>query len=217
MKLYLVRHGQTDGNISRKMTGPNADLSPGGIAQAKELARRFKTIPIDKMYCSTFPRAKQTAEILRTVVKAPFEIIETITEKKAPSSLFGYHFDSPEMREFGASQREHRADPDWRFDDAENMQDVFKRAVTFLDMVKKGSEQSVLAVTHGGFLRYTLAAVLLKGSLELFIKTGTLKTTIHTNTGITVLEVNKKNEWELVTWNDFAHLGDTHDTGSPAQ
>jgi broad specificity phosphatase PhoE len=217
MKLYLVRHGQTESNLKRIMNGPNMVLSPVGIAQAEELAKRFTSIPIDKMYCSTYPRAKQTAEILRKVVKVPLEIIETITEKKAPTSLLGYHMDSPEIKNFGALQREHRADPDWRFEDAENMQDVFKRATAFLEMVKKGSEQSVLAVTHGGFLRYALAAVLLKRSLDLFIKTGILKTTIHANTGITVLELGKSNEWEIVTWNDFAHLGDTHDLGSPAQ
>ncbi len=39
MKLYLVRHGETDWNVKKKIQGQtDIPLNPNGVRQAKELA-----------------------------------------------------------------------------------------------------------------------------------------------------------------------------------
>lgn len=53
MKLIFVRHGEPDYNSDT--------LTPAGIEEAKALALRIKNMQIDKVYCSPFGRAKQTA------------------------------------------------------------------------------------------------------------------------------------------------------------
>ena len=48
MKLYVVRHGQTEANVNHLFNGRNErDLTEFGIEQANSLANRMKTISID--------------------------------------------------------------------------------------------------------------------------------------------------------------------------
>lgn len=64
MKLYLVRHGQTDWNLKHKEQG-QVDIPPNetGIEQAKNLRTKLKSYDFDICYCSPLKRAAQTAEI----------------------------------------------------------------------------------------------------------------------------------------------------------
>jgi len=68
--LYLIRHGQSQGNIrytqgfgleAGKLGTP---LSDEGIKQAQQLANNLKYISVGAIYSSPLLRAKQTAEIL---------------------------------------------------------------------------------------------------------------------------------------------------------
>ncbi|MBR2831037.1 histidine phosphatase family protein [Candidatus Saccharibacteria bacterium] len=64
MKLFLVRHGQTDWNISNKAQGQaDIPLNATGILQAEELREKLKNYQFDKCYVSPLKRAVQTAEI----------------------------------------------------------------------------------------------------------------------------------------------------------
>lgn len=64
MKLYLVRHGQTDWNLKHKAQGQvDIPLNETGIEQAKNLRTKLKSYDFDICYCSPLKRATQTAEI----------------------------------------------------------------------------------------------------------------------------------------------------------
>lgn len=65
MRLYIVRHGETDWNKARRVQG-HADipLNEYGIHLAEQTAEGMKDIPFDLAYTSPLIRAKQTAEIL---------------------------------------------------------------------------------------------------------------------------------------------------------
>lgn len=71
--VYLVRHGQHQrlfpDEPESKSTVDQAirvdgGLTPLGIEQAKLTAQRLKSYPIGTIYCSSLPRAVQTAEII---------------------------------------------------------------------------------------------------------------------------------------------------------
>lgn len=211
MKLFIVRHGQTQQNVRKEVMGPNGVLSDNGKQQAAVLAERFASIKVEKIFCSTYERAKQTAGIVNEKLGVPIEYTPLLVERKTPTSLLGHSIESEELKKYNELTKTNRNDPDWHFEDAENMHDTFNRAVTFLEFAKSAPHESALAVTHGTFLRYTLAAVLLRGAIDRLIQEGMFKTAIHANTGITVLQLGPTGEWELVTWNDHAHLGDTHE------
>lgn len=75
--VYIVRHGEAEGNIGRVFHGiTDSDLTPNGVLQAKEAAKRFREIPLDAAYSSPISRAYHTAlEIVSghglTVTKEP--------------------------------------------------------------------------------------------------------------------------------------------------
>lgn len=65
IKLYLVRHGETDGNVNQWYQGStDIPLNARGREQAACLSRLWQDIRIDSIYSSTLSRAKETAQII---------------------------------------------------------------------------------------------------------------------------------------------------------
>lgn len=62
--LYLMRHGQTDWNIFRKLQGQtDIPLNDNGRQMARAAARQYTDMHFDVCYCSPLSRAIETAEI----------------------------------------------------------------------------------------------------------------------------------------------------------
>lgn len=62
--LYLIRHGQTDWNVQRKMQGhTNIPLNELGKTQAQTLQNFFQNNPVEKVFSSDLDRAFQTAQL----------------------------------------------------------------------------------------------------------------------------------------------------------
>lgn len=57
MLVYLVRHGESEGNKSQTYQFPETELSETGKRQAEILAERLAKIPIDFVYASILKRA----------------------------------------------------------------------------------------------------------------------------------------------------------------
>lgn len=69
MRLFVIRHGETDHNVARRIQGPLIDdpVNAQGRAQAKALeahfaARRHDGFHLDAVYASPLKRAWETAE-----------------------------------------------------------------------------------------------------------------------------------------------------------
>lgn len=72
LELYIIRHGQTFGNLGKSPEGMSYTdihdpiLTPKGQNQAEKLGERFKNYPFDAVYASGLRRAMQTAtEIIK--------------------------------------------------------------------------------------------------------------------------------------------------------
>lgn len=65
-KIYLVRHGETEGNLKHIMQGQGipGELTENGIKQAEALRDRFKEIYFDAFICSDLKRACDTCHII---------------------------------------------------------------------------------------------------------------------------------------------------------
>jgi probable phosphoglycerate mutase len=61
MAIWLVRHGETDGNAARILQRPDVPLNERGMRQAEQLARRLLAGGFVHILCSDLLRARMTA------------------------------------------------------------------------------------------------------------------------------------------------------------
>lgn len=82
MKLYFVRHGESEANIRHIISNREArlGLTSLGIQQAKELIEKLSGIPITAIFCSPVFRARETADILSASFGIPYQITEALRE-----------------------------------------------------------------------------------------------------------------------------------------
>ena len=66
MELYVVRHGQTNGNIEKVLDGCKRDipLNDTGLMQANSAKDTLKDVKFDIIICSPLIRTKQTMDII---------------------------------------------------------------------------------------------------------------------------------------------------------
>lgn len=83
MKLFLIRHGQTDWNLKGKIQGSyDIELNDIGIKQAKELSNKLleENYKFSKIYSSSQRRAVKTAEILSEAVNIEYIPVKGLEE-----------------------------------------------------------------------------------------------------------------------------------------
>lgn len=83
MKLFLIRHGQTDWNLKGKIQGScDIELNDTGINQAKELSKKIleEGYKFSKIYSSLQRRAVKTAEILSHAINLDYIVIKGLEE-----------------------------------------------------------------------------------------------------------------------------------------
>jgi len=161
MKIYLVRHTQTNYNVLKLAnTDPTVDvhLSDEGIRQAENLAELLKSIEYDAVYISELPRTRQTAAIIDKYHNKEFFVDGRINDNKTG-------FESKPVEEF-MNAVENAEDP-WnqRFSDGESLNEAAERARNFIDELKTRNHQAVLIVTHG-FITQAIFGYLENKSLE---------------------------------------------------
>ncbi len=90
MQLYLVRHGQSRGNVVTYDL-PDGDLTPLGLRQAEETAARLEREGIELIISSPLRRAMQTADALRRRIGVPHEVWRDLSEyrEQEPARFLG--------------------------------------------------------------------------------------------------------------------------------
>ncbi|MCP3660745.1 MAG: histidine phosphatase family protein [Bacteroidetes bacterium] len=78
---HFLRHGQTNGNVSRLLQGTyDEPLNEMGIIQAKRIAKKLKEENISHIAASPLKRALTTAQIVSDEIKKPITIIDELHE-----------------------------------------------------------------------------------------------------------------------------------------
>jgi probable phosphoglycerate mutase len=195
MKLILTRHGRTLENDLGIIQGHlPGTLSPEGKNQAKNLARRLKSMDFAIIFSSDLQRTRDTTkEILALCPRIPVIYTEALREQqlgifqgKKKSELAWY-----EHAEKGALP----SPPE-----GESVEELYERASAFLQMLScEYSDKEVLLVTHSGMMRALLAVIFGKKADEM--------STIDAqkNTSVTVVEYVKGHPPEVVLYNDVCH------------
>ncbi len=160
MKIYLVRHGETNENRLRIHQGYTVSLNERGRMQSLRAAEMLAHYPITKIIASDLTRAKESAAIIGAKLNLPVEESRLFREVERPSVLCGTHHYSIKTAFVGCRMMLHLKNPVWHHSDEENLFDVKGRiqaAVTYLDSLKD-SHEHVAVVSHAFmlnlFLRY---------------------------------------------------------------
>lgn len=85
MKVYNVRHGETDWNKDRRLQGKSdTELNEYGIKLAELTRDGLKDVRFDYIFASPLKRAYKTAEIIRSDRNVPI-----VTDKRIEEMCFG--------------------------------------------------------------------------------------------------------------------------------
>lgn len=210
MNIYFVRHGQSILNATNMHQFPMTPLSATGKLQAEAVARRFHSISIEKIFSSDMLRARQTAEEIAKITKKPLILTELARERRRPSEILGRSYEEPNVKRITGLIEINLADDNWRYSDEETFPELKKRSKEFLYFLEEESKsglKNAAVVTHGAFLKITVLTILFGDNFDSHVFQDFYHNAKTTNTGITMAEFENQ-QWRLLTWNDYAHLGD---------
>ena len=205
-RVYLVRHGESEANVSGIASGPETPLTPEGERQAAAIADRVSRVDIDIIISSPYLRTKETARIINEIAQKPIEYSDLFVEKRNPTEHLGKMIYNPnEVR-----SSEHFIDPNWKHSDEDNFSEIKARVLKAIEYLLARPEEKILVVSHGWFLRVFIAAQLFGETLTVDEYARMWRYLATRNTGLTLVEYDENNlnhGWRLITWNDHAHLG----------
>lgn len=206
MKVYLVRHGQSEGNKAGIHQDGSVLLSAHGVKQAESVAERFKNISVDGIIASDYTRARETAEHIAAVSGHSVETFPILREMKMPTSVVGRKHDESEVVDIKKLIKNNFHNPSWRHSDEETFIDVWKRSKEILAFLESRSQDNLVCVAHGTIILNVILTIIAGDyySSHLYLAA---KQAMHLeNTGITLVEFDGE-KWKILTWNDYAHLG----------
>ncbi len=214
MKLvYFVRHAESEGNIGLHFQGHHTSLTEKGMAQARHVALRAKNLDIAALVSSPMVRAMDTAKVIGEEIGLVPESCEHVSERRRPSRIIGTAMSDTEAKVLNDTWTESLFTGGARVEDGENYDDIYLRSGKALSFLAEHPAESLLVVTHGFFLCFLLARAMHGDALTPDIARRVF-TTFHTsNTGITLMRQGGRwSEWEVIIWNDHAHLGELQST-----
>ncbi len=212
MKIFLIRHGETDYNKEFRIQGSiETELNETGRLQSKLLSEaiaKYLGTTIDYCFVSPQKRAQQTAEILLDNLKNSF-FISHIAQNSLLKEIHCGRWEGKLFSEIEKEEKEYlnlvRTRVDVPYPEGESVLDVRNRAKEFFDSLIKNYDvhsKTFLIISHGNFLR-TLASYIL--DLDPIFS---LKIVIH-NTGFSLIEEKKnftQRQFKLIFWNNTNHL-----------
>jgi len=207
--IYLVRHGESEGNAGPTYQNDNTVLTEKGRQQAAFVAERTKKLPIEALIASTMVRAQQTAEIIASEVGLSIESSDLFVERRRPSEQIDQMKDDLAVIAAEAGIIASGSAPGMRYSDEENFDDLKARSRLALTLLENHPKDTLLVVSHGVFLRNLMAQAIFGDALTGPECGAILDTFTASNTGLSVLRYDptKTKPWSILTWNDHAHLG----------
>lgn len=150
MKIYLIRHGETEENLKKSYYGDiDCTLTEKGRAQGKKLRLLLDKIAFDKVFSSEKKRAKETLEL---IYKGKYEEDKRLNERS-----FGI-FEGLTYKELESQFEEElqRWNEDWinyTMEGGESFRMFYQRVKEFMEDLAHQDIEKVLISTHGGVIR----------------------------------------------------------------
>ncbi len=166
MKLYIIRHGETDYNQKKILQGKtNIPLNQTGIDQALKLKEKLKNISFDIVISSPLKRAIETASLI-----APSQTIK-IDARLEERDLGDY--EGKAVKNYTKQKKIYENYfENCTLGSVEGIQDLMKRVQEMIQELRSAyPEKTVLLVSHAGWINafvHTLKPIPESGDLEWF-------------------------------------------------
>jgi alpha-ribazole phosphatase len=147
MKLYCLRHGETNYNrlgLCNDDPARDVHLTAAGIRQAMAAAQRLRAVPLERIITSALRRTRQTADIINRERRLPVQAHPALNDIRTG-------FESRPVAEYFAAtggDRLHR-----RVNGSESLLDYKRRVSGFIGWLSVQPEETVLVVAHEETLR----------------------------------------------------------------
>ena len=191
MKIYFIRHGETDWNTETRIQGrTDIPLNKNGRYVAELTRDALRDVTFDVAFTSPLSRAKETAEII-----LQGRGVEIFDDERIIEVNFGkYEGQTPDESDDNRKLFFSRPEEYVAKDGAERIEDMFEREAEFLRELFQNStyqDSTVLVTTHGAALSGLLCVIKGYDICDLW------KDGLHQNCGITIVNVeNGKAEIE---------------------
>jgi len=154
MRIYIVRHGETDANNKAYLQGWSDDpLNENGRMLAELTGQGMKGICFDYCISSPLQRAKETAEI---ILKESGNKASVTFDDRIKEINFG-SFEMKSIRDENIVRFLKKPDADKGFPDGESIKNVMGRTQEFLkELIAKDDDKTYLVSTHACALRAML-------------------------------------------------------------
>lgn len=199
MKLIAVRHGETEWNVEgREMGQLDSRLTQRGAEQAKALAGRLGRERISALYSSDLGRAIQTAEMISLATGVAVAIDAGLRERHM--GVFQGLTKAEMAKRFPTEYSDYRRiGHAYQIPQGESGAQRLARSIRVLtEIAERHRNETVVAVTHGGFLMGFFEHVL-------GVPPGNGWRFKRRNAAYNSFEYFNE-EWRLETWNEIGHL-----------
>lgn len=165
MKIYLIRHGQTTGDIEDRYGGDYDDhLTEHGKEQAEELARKLKHSGIEIIFCSPKIRAQETAAIVAKEIGCQIEVIQDVRERNAYGIFTGMV--KSEAKEKHPEHVEALKQYRHSVPDSEDYDQFGERIRKALDAISASDYKTIGILSHGGPISFIFREILKLGEIK---------------------------------------------------
>ena len=161
MRLWLVRHGETEANVAGLYSGhAPTPLTERGIAQAQTLGTLLRNVPVDNVLCSELERARHTTQLILGDREVPVRNMPELNE------IFFGDWEMRHHRDLAREDAENYAVwcNDWQNatpTNGEGFQAFSQRVERFIaQLADYKTCQNLLVVSHQGVLRVLIARLL---------------------------------------------------------
>ncbi len=167
-RIWLVRHGQTDWNIQRRIQGHTpTELNAVGYAQAKFLAdwlaQTRRNTPFAAIYASDLPRASQTADVIGDQLGLSVSTTPELRERYLGEFEGKTWEEVRSARTANGSRLVEYGDlADWTgVPGVESDEHLWQRVSALLEKISTDhAGTDVLAVSHGGVIKHVVWHIL---------------------------------------------------------
>ena len=169
MRIYFVRHGETEYSRTRTHQPPDMGLTERGKNQARAAAKVLMDLPQPLLITSDYERARETADIIGKMIGSIPQEEPLFREMRRPQLLFGMAYYGFHSITVGIQLILHAPYATWHYADEENFHEVRVRAhdaIKYLESLAERYEH-VIVVSHAVFLSL-LFSQFKRGKISIF-------------------------------------------------